>query len=208
MISVVLVEDLPEIREGIAAIINEHNELALASAFDNAESAIPYIIDVQPDIVVIDINLPGIDGIEAIKRLKGNCPRTQFMIFTIYENDEKVFEALKAGASSYILKKTDSEKITEAIIELANGGSPMNSNIARKLVTIFHNQERQMTDAANILSKREKEILELISKGFLYKEIADKVDISFGTVRQHLNNVYTKLHVHNKTEAINKVFGK
>jgi DNA-binding NarL/FixJ family response regulator len=208
MISVIIVEDLPEIRNGITEIVNTEENLVLINAFENAEAAIPNIIEHQPDIVVMDINLPGINGIEAIKQLKNDCPATQFMIFTIYENDEKVFEALKAGASGYILKKTEPEKIIEAIIELANGGSPMNANIARKLVSIFYNQEKQMNEAADILSKREKEILQLISKGFLYKEIADKIGIGFGTVRQHLNNIYTKLHVHNKTEAINKVYGR
>jgi DNA-binding NarL/FixJ family response regulator len=157
----------------------------------------------------MDINLPGISGIECIKRLKAQCPETQFMIFTIYENDEKIFTALEAGASGYILKKTEPQDIISAIKEIYAGGSPMNGSIARKLVTIFQRKANATTtDEASVLTKREMEIIELLSKGFLYKEIAHKTGISFGTVRQHCFRIYEKLHVHNKTEAINKVYGR
>jgi DNA-binding NarL/FixJ family response regulator len=208
MISVAFVEDLEEISQSIATLIQSDSRLDLIGKYKNAESALAEIEALQPEVVIMDINLPGMNGIEAIRQLKPLCPKTQFMIFTIYENDDKVFEGLKAGASGYILKKTDPNKIKEAIIELSNGGSPMSGHIARKLVSLFYTKETQANKAAEVLSKREKEILDLISKGFLYKEIADKIGISFGTVRQHLNNVYTKLHVHNKTEAINKVYGR
>ena len=129
------------------------------------------------------------------------------MMFTVYENDEKVFEALKAGASGYLLKNTGLVQLIEALKELQNGGSPMSSNIARKLVTLFRQQQRD-AEPLKMLSNRENEILHLLAKGLLYKEIADQLCISTGTVRQHIHKVYEKLHVQNRTEALNKAFGK
>jgi DNA-binding NarL/FixJ family response regulator len=207
MITVAIVEDIDSIREGVAKYINAVADMAVIATFSNGEEAVYAIQEKQPDIVIMDINLPGINGIETIKRLKEKCADTQFMVFTIYENDEKVFDALNAGASSYILKKTEPDKIVAAIRELHEGGSPMSASIARKLVQIFQKKTTVSSDAA-LLSKREMQILELLSKGFLYKEIADQVGITFGTVRQHIYRIYDKLHVHNKTEAINKVYGR
>jgi len=157
--------------------------------------------------VIMDINLPGMSGIECIRQVKKKVPRTQFMMFTVYENDEKVFEALKAGASGYLLKNTGLLQLIEALKELYNGGSPMSANIARKLVNIFQ-EEHADEEPTTGLSKRENEILQLLSKGLLYKEIADKLGISTGTVRQHIHKIYEKLHVQNRTEAINKAYGK
>lgn len=207
MITVSIVEDLPEIRNGLAKVIGKDIELGIVELYDNGEQAVLDIPNNCPDIVIMDINLPGINGIECIKRLKDKCVNTLFMVFTIYENDEKVFDALSAGASSYILKKTEPEKIVEAIKELYAGGSPMSAIIARQLVGVFQAQKATNKES-DALSKREKEIIELLSKGFLYKEIANKIGISFGTVRQHCYRIYEKLHVHNKTEAINKVYGR
>ncbi len=164
-------------------------------------SALP---EEQPDVVVMDINLPGMSGIECIRQVKEKSPNTQFMMFTVYENDEKVLEALQAGATSYLLKKTDSFKILEAIKELNQGGSPMSSNIARKLLNKFLS-DKQKTKK-EILTARENEILSLLADGLLYKEIADRLQIVHGTVRQHIYNIYQKLHVQNRTEAINKYF--
>jgi DNA-binding NarL/FixJ family response regulator len=130
------------------------------------------------------------------------------MMFTVYENNDQVFEALKAGASGYLLKKTPPLQIIEAIKELHQGGSPMSSQIARKLVTHFQEKQQVSHNEAAMLSAREKEVLEHLAKGMLYKEIADELGISFHTVRQHIGNIYEKLHVQNKTEAINKVYGK
>jgi DNA-binding NarL/FixJ family response regulator len=155
----------------------------------------------------MDINLPGMNGIECIREIKTKVPRTQFMMFTVYENDEKVFEALKAGASGYLLKNTGLVQLIEALQELHNGGSPMSANIARKLVTVFREKENGEIPV-EALSKRETEILQLLSKGLLYKEIADQLSISVSTVRQHIHKIYEKLHVQNRTEAINKAFGK
>jgi DNA-binding NarL/FixJ family response regulator len=161
----------------------------------------------QPDIVIMDISLPGMNGIECIRQVKDKSPGTQFMMFTVYENDEKVFEALKAGASGYLLKNTGLVNMIESLKELHDGGSPMSANIARKLVTVFRENERN-DQLIKVLSNRENEILQLLAKGLLYKEIADQLSISVSTVRQHIHHVYEKLHVQNRTEAINKAYGK
>jgi DNA-binding NarL/FixJ family response regulator len=139
--------------------------------------------------------------------VKAVCPKMQFMMFTIYEDSEQVFDALTAGASGYLLKKTPKEKILEALQELHEGGSPMSSHIARKVVNYFQ-KKQEASDTAAQLSPREKEVLELLAKGFLYKEIADKLNITAGTVGQHIHNIYEKLHVENRTEAVNKFFGR
>jgi DNA-binding NarL/FixJ family response regulator len=207
MITVSIVEDLPEIRQGLSKLVSSQEDICLGKLYNNGELAVYDIPENPVDVVLMDINLPGMNGIECIRRLKSICPETQFMIFTIYENDDKIFSALQAGASGYILKKTEPNEILNAIRELHSGGSPMNSSIARKLVNIFQSKtDKQVSEEAAVLTKREMEIIGLLSKGFLYKEIADKTGISFGTVRQHCFRIYEKLHVHNKTEAINKVY--
>jgi len=206
-ISLAIVEDLAEVREGLKQFISLNPEFTILGSFQTAEEAINELPVLNADIVIMDINLPGMSGIECIKRIKRKTPRTQFMMFTVYESDEKVFEALKAGASGYLLKNTGLQQLIEALKELYNGGSPMSAHIARKLVTHFRDEPDE-AGLASGLSKRENEILKLLSKGLLYKEIADQLGISVGTVRQHIHNIYEKLHVQNRTEAINKVFGK
>lgn len=205
MIAVSIAEDLPEIRSSIEKLIQEQPDMLLLSSSSSAEDAMPLIKEAQPNVVIMDINMPGISGIECIRKIKNDCPGTQFMIFTIYENDEKVFDALAAGASGYLLKKTPPEKIIEAIKELYNGGSPMSISIARKVINHF---KESAPPGHTSLTNKENEILNLLSKGFLYKEIAAKLCISVGTVTQHIHNIYEKLHVTNKTEAINKVYRK
>ena len=206
-ITVAIVEDLDEVRDGLTQFINGDAEFAVVEVFTNAEKAVLSLPLLQPDIVIMDINLPGMNGIECIVSVKERCPATQFMMFTVYENDEKVFEALKAGASGYLLKKTQPAKIVESLRELFHGGSPMSSNIARKLVTIYQTKEG-LHKKSLLLSPRENEILEWLSKGLLYKEIGEKLSIATGTVRQHIHKIYEKLHVQNRTEAINKMMGK
>jgi len=202
-ISIAIVEDLEEVRDGIAKLIDLDPGFVVTEAFANAEEAILQLPNNPPDIVIMDINLPGMNGIECIRRIKDKCVGTQFMMFTVYENDEKVFEALKAGATGYLLKKTSPSAIVEALKDLHAGGSPMSSNIARKLVTAY--QEQESSSPLLVLSSRENEILALLAQGLLYKEIADKLNIVTGTVRQHIHKIYEKLHVQNRTEAINKV---
>ena len=205
MISISIAEDLPEVRYSLEKLIQEQPDMVLLSSFPNAEEAIPHLLQQQPDIVIMDINMPGISGIDCIRKVKDDCPGTQFMIFTIYENDEKVFDALAAGASGYLLKKTPGDKIIEAIHELDMGGSPMSSQIARKVIGYFNEKTKQGHDD---LTNKENEVLLLLSKGFLYKEIAIQLHITLGTVTQHIHRIYEKLHVNNRTEAINKVFPK
>jgi DNA-binding NarL/FixJ family response regulator len=207
-IKVAIVEDLEEVLEGLSTFIKQDTGIELTAVYRTAEAAALELPIVKPDIVIMDINLPGITGIECIKRIKAVNSTILFMMFTVYENNDQVFEALKAGASGYLLKKTAPLQIIEAIKELYHGGSPMSSQIARKLVTHFQEKQQVLHNEAAILSSREKEVLEHLAKGMLYKEIADLLGISFHTVRQHIGNIYEKLHVQNKTEAINKVYGK
>jgi DNA-binding NarL/FixJ family response regulator len=206
-IKLAIVEDLEEVVEGLSEFIRTDDSLQLLASYRTAEAAALELPIIKPDIVIMDINLPGITGIECIRQIKQTGVPMQFMMFTVYENNEQVFEALKAGASSYLLKKTSPAQIIEAIKELHSGGSPMSATIARKLVTIFQEQPKGPNAEASVLTQRKKEILECLAKGMLYKEIAEQLGISFHTVRQHICNIYEKLHVQNKTEAINKVYG-
>jgi len=205
-IRVSIVEDLAEIREGLIDLVRSDRELLMIGSFEDAESAVQKLPDLKADIVIMDINLPGMSGIDCIKSVKEKCPGTQFMMFTVYENDDKVLQAMQAGATSYLLKRTKPEQILEGIKELNQGGSPMSSNIARKLLNIFLHEKK--TTKKEILSDRENEVLQLLADGLLYKEIAERLFISHGTVRQHLHNIYEKLHVHNRTEAVNKYFDR
>ncbi len=206
-ITLAIVEDLDEVRDGLKNFISLSSGFKILNTFKTAEEALLELPKLQPDVVIMDINLPGMNGIECIRQVKDKSPGTQFMMFTVYENDEKVFEALKAGASGYLLKNTGLVQLIEALKELHNGGSPMSSNIARKLVTLFRDNQKQ-TASLEILSNRENETLQLLSRGLLYKEIADQLHISTATVRQHIHHIYEKLHVQNRTEALNKAFGK
>jgi len=204
-VTISIVEDLEEVREALHRLINQSEKFCFVEGFSNAEQAEKKIPLQPPDIVIMDINLPGISGIECISRIKEKCPDTQFMMFTIYEDDEKVFEALKAGAHGYLLKKTPKEKLLEALEELHNGGSPMSTNIARKVIEAFE-KKNQPPEELNTLTNKEKQILDLLAKGFLYKEIANQLHSTRNTVKQHIHHIYEKLHVQNRTEAINKAF--
>jgi DNA-binding NarL/FixJ family response regulator len=207
-IKVAIVEDLEEVIEGLITFIQQDDTIELKAVYRTAEAAALELPIVEPDIVIMDINLPGITGIECIQRVKAVTPRIQFMMFTVYENNEQVFDALKAGANGYLLKKSSPAVIIESIKELYLGGSPMSSTIARKLVTVFVAQQPALNNESAVLTNREREVLNLVAKGLLYKEIADQLGISFHTVRQHIGRIYEKLHVQNKTEAINKVYRK
>ncbi|MDJ1492464.1 response regulator transcription factor [Cytophagaceae bacterium DM2B3-1] len=205
-IRISVVEDISEIREGIRFVINQTPGFECVSVYENAEDAAAALPALRPDIVVMDINLPGMSGIDCIRKVRAVTSHIQFMMFTVFEEGEQVFEALSAGASGYLLKKTPPHKIIEALQELHEGGSPMSASIARKIVNSF--QKTPPSEESQKLSAREKEILDHLAKGLLYKEIASKLSISTGTVRQHIHNIYEKLHVQNRTEAINKVFGR
>ncbi len=206
MITICIIEDLIEIQKGLQTIIESDSRFKLIKSFENAEDAIAQLPLLNPDIVLTDINLPGKSGIDCITEIKTEIPETQFIMFTIYEDNDQVFEALKAGASGYILKNTSPEKIIDSLLELNDGGSPMSPKIARKVLSSFN--VITQNNVSELISKREQEVLELLSKGFLYKEIADKLNITLSTVKRHLNHIYQKLQVQNKTEAINKMYGK
>lgn len=207
MIRAAIVEDRHEIREGFASILNATEGFTCCGSFSNAEDALLEIPNLQPDVVVMDINLPGINGIDCVRQLKEKNVAALFMMFTVYDDDENIFNALQAGASGYLLKKTSPAKFIEAITELTEGGSPMSAHIARRVVQVLQNKNK-LSKEAEVLSPRETEILTLVAKGLLYKEIAEKLFISTGTVKQHIHKIYEKLHVQNKTEAINKAFDK
>jgi DNA-binding NarL/FixJ family response regulator len=202
-IKVCLVEDGKEVREGMSSLLALDGRFEILAAYADAESAFEDLPSWKADIVIMDINLPGMSGIDCLRKVKKLCPHSQFIMFTIYEDDEKVFEALEAGANGYLLKKTPFSKITDSLIELHEGGAPMSTQIARKVIERLHNRSGDST----ILSTRENEILQLLSKGLLYKEISERLHITTGTVRQHIHRIYEKLHVQNRTEAINKAFG-
>ncbi len=197
-----IVEDINEIREGLRFIITQTAGFEFVSSYNNAEDAVDGLSEDVPDIVIMDIGLPQGTGIDCIRRLKEKGSSLQFVIFTVYEDSDQVFEALTAGASGYLLKNSSPDKIISALREIHQGGSPMSLSIARKVVSSF-----QRPVAHNQLSEREMEVLTLLAKGLLYKEIAEKLTISKGTVSQHVHNIYEKLHVQNRTEAINKIFG-
>lgn len=205
-IKVAIVEDLDEVRDGICELVQSDRELQMVGVFADAETAAERLPQLSADVVIMDINLPGMSGVECIGLIKEKCPGTQFLMFTVYENDDKVLQALKAGATGYLLKRTGPDRIIEGIKELNQGGSPMSSNIARKLLTIF--LDNRKVNKKEILSDRENTVLQLLADGLLYKEIADRLNIVHGTVRQHIHNIYEKLHVTNRTEAVNKYFDR
>ena len=207
-ISVCIVEDNNDIRQALEQIIMMADGYSFAGSYVSAEAAVIGIPKVLPDVVLMDINLGGMSGIDCVRELKPQYPDILFMMCTVYEEDEKIFEALSAGANGYILKKTAPGKLLEAIRELAEGGAPMSSQIARKVVAAFQEKNTQSSGVLDALSNREHEILELLAKGMLYKEISTKLGIAQETVRKHVYHIYEKLHVTNRVEAVNKYFGR
>lgn len=205
-IRICIVEDMEEVRHGLAAIINMTEGFRVMKTFSNAEEAVPELISSNADIVIMDIHLPGINGIECMRRIREKNPSVQFMMFTIYENSDTVFEALEAGATGYLLKNSSPARIVESLMELYKGGSPMNAEIAKKLVTRFQTKESPINQYN--LTPKEQKVLELMSKGYLYKEIADELNNTVNTIKQHIRHIYEKLHVQNKAEAINKIYLK
>lgn len=204
-IEVAIIEDEPEIRQSLQLLINGSEGFTCSHTFSNAEDAIQTLPSSLVNVVLVDIHLPGKSGVECIEILKPICPQMQFLICTSFEDSEHVFNALKSGATGYLTKTTQPSKLLDAITDIYHGGSPMNSHIARMVVSHFnyHNANPEL----NKLSLREKEILEYLSKGYRYKEIADKLFLSTETVRTHIRNIYGKLQVNSRTDALNKVYG-
>lgn len=209
--SVAIVEDNNDIRQALEQIIESSDVFTLAGSCITGEEALIKLPILNPQVVLMDIGLgDGINGIEVVRELKISNPEILFMMCTIYDEDEKIFEALRAGASGYILKKTQPAKLLEGISELLQGGAPMSSQIASKVVAAFQNKTISASSGSSldVLSKRENEILQMLSTGLLYKEIAEKIFVSIDTVRKHVYHIYEKLHVNNRMQAVNKYFGR
>ena len=197
-----IVEDDRDLREAMSLMIQFTENYQLVSAFENAEEAIEKLPEFDVDAILMDINLPGDSGIECVKKLKAMFPKLLFLMCTSYEDDDKIFQSLKAGASGYILKTDGPVKIINALDELFEGGSPMTSSIARKVVASF--SKVNINDAnVETLTLREKEILDSLARGKMNKEVANELEISIGTVRKHIQHIYEKLHVNTRVEAVN-----
>jgi DNA-binding NarL/FixJ family response regulator len=205
MIKVAIVEDTDDIREALRVLINGSSGFECVHVYVDAEEALSKMPDKDIDVVLMDINLPAMDGIGCMKALKPAMPNTQFMMCTVYDDDDHVFNALRSGASGYILKRTSPAQILEAIRDLCEGGSPMSSEIARRVVNSMQSSGKTV-EAIKLLTRRETEILDFLAKGYLYKEIATELSISKETVKKHIHNIYEKLHVQTRTEALNKAF--
>jgi DNA-binding NarL/FixJ family response regulator len=205
-ISVSIVEDNAQVRASLAKLIDGTPGFGCVSRHGDAESALLEIPKIRPEVMLMDINLPGLSGVECVRRLKPQLPATQFIMLTVYQNTEHIFNALAAGATGYMLKQTPPAELIAAIKEVHAGGSPMSSHIARKIVQSF--QQAAPAAGAQALTPREAEVLDLLAKGFLYKEIAESMLLSYATVHTHIRHIYEKLQVRSRTEAVAKHLGQ
>lgn len=209
IINVAIVEDNNTIREGLAALIHGTEGFASVGAFYDCESFLKNLEKLDVDVTLMDIALPGINGIEGLKRAKKIKPELDILMLTIYEDNSVVFDALCAGACGYLVKNTPPARLLEAIREARNGGSPMSSHIARQVINVFRqNTKSAQTESEFDLSEREREVLFLLGEGNNYQEIADNLFISVDTVRHHIRNIYKKLHVHSQSQAVAKAIRK
>src|SRR5579864_2866633 len=202
-ITVSIVEDSEQVRSTLEKLLNRAEGFQCLSQYANAEAALEGLPVDKPEVVLMDINLPGINGVECVRQLKQLTPEIQVMMLTVYEDTENIFNALAAGATGYMLKRTPRDELLEAIREVHRGGSPMTTHIARKVVQSF----QRATPAASpteTLSPREQEVLDCLAQGFLYKEIAEKLNISYETVHTYIRRIYEKLQVRTRTEAVAK----
>ena len=202
-IRVSVVEDDPELRENLAHFLGTAPDIGCVSEHGSAEAALRELPQVKPDVVLMDINLPGMSGIECVRRLRARLPGVQVLMVTVYDDADRVFKALLAGASGYLLKANVATEIVPAVREVMQGGSPLNTLIARKVVQFFQQQPPPPREEAG-LTPREQEVLELLAKGLTYKEIAARLGISIDTIRRHCHNIYGKMHVASRTEAVVK----
>jgi DNA-binding NarL/FixJ family response regulator len=202
-IKVAIVDDDEGIRTSLAALIRRAPALKLAGDYPDAETALKEIPRHPPDVVLMDINLPGIKGVECVRQLKSAMPGVQFLMLTVYEDSDSLFNSLKAGASGYLLKRTASARLLEAIRDVHGGGSPMTPQLARRVVQFFSKSAEGELSVSR-LTPGEREFLDQLANGYAYKEIADRMKISIDTVRSYVRTVYEKLHVHSRTEAVVK----
>lgn len=202
-IKVAIVEDDEGIRSSLTALIRRAPALRFSGDYPDAESALQGIPRQPPEVVLMDINLPGMNGVECVRQLKTALPSVQFLMLTVYEDSESLFNSLKAGASGYLLKRTASARLLEAIHDVHSGGSPMTPQLARRVVQFFMRVPESNSPLAR-LTPGEREFLEQLANGYAYKEIADRMKISIDTVRSYVRTVYEKLHVHSRTEAVVK----
>jgi DNA-binding NarL/FixJ family response regulator len=208
-ISVALIEDSDLVRELTIRTIAPSEEFEVSHCYANGEDAAAFMYKQPPRIALMDIHLPGMSGIDCMVQLRDLCPGTLFMMFTVSEDDDDIFDALKAGASGYILKGQPPGALLTALHDLHEGGSPMSATIARRVVSAFHSPAISTRQSAHDeLTEREMELLRLLGTGLRNKEIADRLYISYDTVKKHINNIYRKLHVQSRAEAVNKVFLK
>ncbi len=206
MTKVSIVEDNDQLRATLARLLNRAEGFQCLSQYPDAETALAALPAARPDVVLVDINLPGMNGVELVRRLKQAAPQILAVMLTAYEDTENIFNALAAGAAGYLLKRAPRSELLEAIREVRRGGSPMTTHIARKVVQSFQktSPSAQPGGASDTLSTREQEVLDLLSQGFLYKEIADKLGISYETVHTYIRRIYEKLQVRTRTEAVAK----
>ena len=203
-ITISIVEDNEQLRGTLARLINREEGFRCISNYGDAEAALAGLPNDKPQVVLMDINLPGINGVECVRRLKQLLPETLAVMLTAYEDTENIFNALAAGASGYLLKRAPRAELLEAIREVSKGGSPMTPHIARLVVQSFQKPASASAPATENLSAREQEVLDCLSKGFLYKEIAEKLGISYETVHTYIRRIYEKLQVRTRTEAVAK----
>jgi len=201
--TVVLVEDDLRLQQEIVEIISRSGDIRCLYAVSNAEEALRVIPEEPPDVILMDINLPGKSGIDCIPELKRKLPQVEIVMLTAYEEEDNIFRALKAGASGYLIKSSSPDEILAAIRDVQSGGAPFSSHIARKVVRYFHS-EKEIEEENGKLSAREREVLEMLASGFIYKEVADRMDITVETVRTYVKRICVKLHVRSKVEAIVK----
>lgn len=204
LIKVAIAEDIDDIRNGLQLIINSTHGFECKCACKNGREAQELIPVYKPDVVLMDINIPLINGVEVVRALKPKMPAVQFLMCTVYEEDGHIFESLKAGATGYILKKTPPAKLIEAIQDVYQGGSPMSSSIARKVLNSFSSQNH--IQPVDELTARERDVLNMLGRGMQYKAIANEINLSAETVRTHIRNIYEKLQVHTKEEALRKAY--
>jgi DNA-binding NarL/FixJ family response regulator len=201
-IKIAIVEDDNSIRQGLERMLNRSEEFCCAGSYTSAEAALEGIEQNTPDVALMDINLPKMNGVDCVRQLKPRYPRLQVLMLTVYDNPEQVFEALTAGAVGYLLKQTCPDELLAALRDVAQGGSPMSSQVARKVVQSFHSSSP--TTTGEELSTREREVLDRLAKGYLLKEIADQLNVGYDTVRTYVRRVYEKLHVHSRAQAVAK----